>query len=161
MCDRPSEGGQAQSECDEQYFERSGEYSLRAGFHESLNHSRTPSDGTTGGRSSGAVGLVAVAPGTRTYFHTMQYPKGLKGEFTCMGTLKQSARTMGPSFQLLRGLELVTRELPPYNLWMMESRSFRCFLGNLPLMMTRQAAGNQAQGANHGRLHTVTRSLGA
>ena len=93
--------------------------------------------------------------------HTMQYPKGLKGEFTCKGTLKQSARIVRPSFQLLWGLGLVTRGLPPHHLWMMESRSFRCFPGNLPLMMTRQAAGNQAQGANHGRLHTVTRSLGA
>jgi len=34
----------------------------------------------------------------------MQCPKGVKGEFTCMGTPKQSAGVMAPSFQLLRGL---------------------------------------------------------
>ena len=38
--DRPAEGGHAQSERDEQYFERSGEHALRAGFHGCLNGPR-------------------------------------------------------------------------------------------------------------------------
>ena len=67
VCDRSPEGGQAQSERDEQYFERSGEHSLRAGFHESLNGTAlTTFAGTTGGCSGDAVGSRQwVEPGTR------------------------------------------------------------------------------------------------
>ena len=59
----------------------------------------------------------------------------------------------GRTHQVLPGTGLRVRGLGDGGQWWREPA--------IRLMMTWQAAGNQAQGANHGRLHTVTRSLGA